>query len=98
MFHALSRFTYRRRWLLLCGAAVFLVVAGILGAQLFPRLSSGGYTSPHSESARVSKAVTEEFGGGDAALVVLLTSKDGSTVDDPSWCLRIVAAPMHWCR
>jgi RND superfamily putative drug exporter len=85
MFHALSTFIYRRRWPVLLAGVLFLAVAGGLSTQLFPALSSGGYVSPSSESARVARTVAEEFGGGDAALVVLLTSKDGSTVDSPAF-------------
>jgi RND superfamily putative drug exporter len=84
MFRALARFTFQYRWAVLASGVVFLVVAGILGASLFKSLSSGGYANPRSESAQVSRTLTEEFGGGDAALVLLLSARDGRSVTDPA--------------
>ena len=85
MFDTLGHFVFRRRVPIAIAGAVFLLASAVASLGLFPRLSSGGYENPAAESARVGATLREEFGGGDASLVVLMKSPDGKTLDDPAF-------------
>ncbi|MBA3302295.1 MAG: MMPL family transporter [Acidimicrobiia bacterium] len=77
----LGRFIIRRRWTVLLGAAVFLVVAGIFGSSAISRLSSGGFDDPASESSRALEALRNEFDSGTLNYLLLVTAKDGVVTD-----------------
>lgn len=85
MFRGLGHFIYRRRVAVALFGALFLMASAVGGAGLFSRLSSGGYDNPDSDSARVARRLEADFGGGEGALVVLLTAPEGQSVDTPAF-------------
>ena len=85
MFRRLGHFTYRHRRALLVIGALLLLLGGLATPGLFPVLSNGGYDNPSAESAEVGRILQQRFGGGQDALVVLMTSRDGALVDSPAF-------------
>ena len=83
-FAALGRFVIRARWWILGAALVFFVAAGGYGIDVASRLSSGGFSDPGSASAKASDYLTKTLGSGTPNVVVLVSPKAGSTVDDPT--------------
>jgi RND superfamily putative drug exporter len=74
--------TRRRRAVLLLALAFALVAAGI-GAGVFPRLSSSGFTDPASASAKAVTLLDQRFGTGEPDLVLVVTARSGD-VDGPA--------------
>lgn len=84
MFARLGRLTHdRRRWVL-TAAALFAVLAGVLGPAVSQAVSAGGFAAPGSESARAADAVEAAFGRGGRDVVVLWRHPD-LAVDDPAF-------------
>ncbi len=83
-FVHLGRFVIRARWWILGAALVFFVAAGSYGLDVASRLSSGGFSDPGSQSAKASEYLTETLGSGTPNVIVLVTPKEGTTVDDPA--------------
>jgi putative drug exporter of the RND superfamily len=81
-FAALGRFVVRRRRLTLAGFLVGLVVATVLGSQMFTALQSAGYDDPGSESAKALTATQQTFGVQDPVVVLAVESPAG--IDDPA--------------
>jgi putative drug exporter of the RND superfamily len=77
MFERLGRFTVRRRRLVLVATAVAIVVAGAVGGGVFPKLHTGGFDNPSSESSRAQRILTDRFGQGDPNVVLVATATDG---------------------
>ncbi|MEU7912246.1 MMPL family transporter [Microbispora bryophytorum] len=85
MFGALGRFAVRRRRLILLGALLFTVVAGVWGAGVFGRLGGGaGFDDPGSPSSHADRLLAGPLGRHTADVVVLYES-DRLTVDDPAF-------------
>ncbi|MBD3142919.1 MMPL family transporter [Microbispora bryophytorum] len=85
MFGALGRFAVRRRRLILLGALLFTVIAGVWGAGVFGRLGGGaGFDDPGSPSAHADRLLAGPLGRHTADVVVLYES-DRLTVDDPAF-------------
>lgn len=77
---ALARFgalVARRPGRVLALFVVAVVAMGVLGAGLFPRLSSAGYDDPGSESVRAATALAETFGVRDPVMVIAIEMADG---------------------
>ncbi len=71
----------RRRWAVIIGVLIALVIAGVLGGGVHDRLSGGGFEDPSTESAQARAEIKASF--PQAALsdfVLVVTAKDG-TVD-----------------
>jgi RND superfamily putative drug exporter len=58
------------------------VIAGGIGAQVFAKFDSGGYSDPNSDSAKAWEYLEETFKVKDPTVVLIVKSKEG--VDDPS--------------
>ncbi|MEV4328085.1 MMPL family transporter [Microbispora rosea] len=85
MFGALGRSAVRHRRLILLGALLFTVVAGVWGAGVFGRLGGGaGFDDPGSPSAHADRLLAGPLGRHTADVVVLYES-DHLTVDDPTF-------------
>ncbi|BCJ32993.1 membrane protein [Actinocatenispora thailandica] len=72
----------RHRVTVLVVAVLAAALAGVFGGGVADKLSGGGFTDAHSESARVSSALADDFQAGDANLIVLVRG-DGKP-DDPT--------------
>jgi RND superfamily putative drug exporter len=68
------------RWWLLAGGVLLVVVGALWGTGVFGVLTSGGFQTPGSESARAATQITARLGGQDPDLIVLYSSA-GATVD-----------------
>jgi trehalose monomycolate/heme transporter len=108
MFEIWGRAIYRRRVLALVIALIALAGAAAWGSGVFGSLqSSGGFTSPNSESQRASNLAASAFGRNDADVVVLYRSP-AMTVADPAYRAavtrslaalphgRVTAAQTYW--
>lgn len=72
----------RRRVVVLIGAVVATVLAGILGSGVTARLSSGGFEDKSAESFRAAMVLEEQFGVTVPNVVIVATNPRGS-VDAP---------------
>ncbi len=82
MIERAAQVLVRRRWAVLVVTVVFLILSGVFGGDLSTRLSVGGYTDPHTESAKATSALAADFHTGQANLVLLISDRRG--VDDPA--------------
>ena len=84
MFTRIGRFTVRRRRLVLALSVLFVLAAGAGGAGAFGVLEDEGFDDPGSESSRASRFLHEEIGTDEPEMVLLVESRGGTDVDDPS--------------
>ncbi len=82
MFHHLARGVVSRRKLILIATVVMFALAGVLGAGVADKLTSGGFDDPESDASKAAVLLEERFGVKDPN-IVLLVSADGS-VDAPA--------------
>jgi putative drug exporter of the RND superfamily len=82
MFEKLGHSLVRRRKAVLALFFVVLIVAGASSSLLIPRLSSGGYNDPASQSAKADAYLTTTFHVKDPALALVVDSK--TAVTDPT--------------
>ncbi|MBC6445970.1 MMPL family transporter [Actinokineospora xionganensis] len=78
---ALAAFTVRRRWWVLIGAMIFVVLSGLAGGAVTDRLSAGGYTPASADSTQAERLLAENFAAGAPDLV--LVAKAAGSVDAP---------------
>jgi RND superfamily putative drug exporter len=78
----LGQFLIRRRWRVLAGAVVFLVVAGAFGGSVTERLSAGGFNEDAAESSRGTALLEERFDAGTPNVLLLVTTEED--IDDPA--------------
>jgi trehalose monomycolate/heme transporter len=84
MFDRWGRWVHRRRRWVLAVAGAALVFAGVWGTGVFGALStSGGFTTPGSESAKAAQIAEHDLGRDQADVVVLYQGR--TTVDDPAY-------------
>jgi putative drug exporter of the RND superfamily len=77
LFAALGRLVVRRRRFVLISFLLGLVVAGVLGAQVFSALQTAGYDDPGSESAQALTATQQQFGVDDPTVVLAVQTPAG---------------------
>ena len=82
MFESLGHLIARRRKGILALFILSTIFAGAIGAQVFNRLDSGGYSDPNSDSAKVWEYLEDNFKVKDPAIVFAVDAKSKS-VDDP---------------
>ncbi len=90
MFDRLGHVTFHHRRLVLALAGVFLAVGALWGTGVFGSMTSSGFGTPGSESAR-ALARTEATVGRGGADVVVLYRDGGRTVDDPGFRTAVEA-------
>lgn len=61
MFKHLATATSRHPKVVLAISAVFVIVAGVVGSFVIPRMAGGGYGDPNSQSAIAADLLTNEF-------------------------------------
>lgn len=81
MLTRLGWFTVRRRRIVLSLAALFIVVAGVIGGGAFGVLKTQGFDDPSAESTKATELLDERFAGGEPN-VVLVARTEGANVDD----------------
>jgi RND superfamily putative drug exporter len=91
LFTRWGRLVVAIRWPLLAAALVCTALGAIGAKGGFEHLVSGGFGDPASDSERVARRVTAEFGGGNPDLLVLYSSAT-ATVDDPGFRDRLTPA------
>src|SRR6476619_6747972 len=85
MFASLGRFIYRWRWAVLATGLVFIAISGVFGTGVFPLLKGGGFYDPNAESTKVIDSLHNDLGRDEGSLIVLFTSNNGTTVDNPAY-------------
>jgi len=75
MFEKIGHLVVRRRKSVLALFIVALVAFGALAGLAIPRLSSGGYTDPNSDSAKATNYLTKTFHVTDPAIILEVKSK-----------------------
>ncbi len=91
MFEKLGRTIYRRKWAVLVAGLVFMAASGLLGTSVFGSLKAGGYNNPGAESTQAADTLTNQLGRDQRTLIVLFTSKDGTTIDNPAFKSGVAA-------
>ncbi|HYP41607.1 MAG TPA: MMPL family transporter [Chloroflexia bacterium] len=91
MFATLGRFIYTRRWFVLLAGFIFIIASGIYGTTVFGDLKNGGFEDPNAESTRAQRALHEQLGRDEGALLVLFTSADGSTIESADYKAEVEA-------
>jgi len=81
MFLKLGHTLVRRRKAVLALFIVILIAGGVSSALLIPRLSTGGYNDPASQSAKAAAYLSATFHFKDPALAIVVDSKN--SVNDP---------------
>jgi putative drug exporter of the RND superfamily len=82
MFEKLGHILVRHRKAVLTLFFVILIMAGASSSLLIPRLSSGGYNDPSSQSAKADAYLASTFHVKDPALALVVDSK--TSVTDPT--------------
>ncbi len=82
VFQTLGRVIVERSKVMLTVYLVAILVAGGVGAQVFAKFDSGGYSDPNSDSAKAWEYLEETFQVKDPTIVLIVKSREG--VDDPS--------------
>ena len=80
MFERLGASVYRWRLLVFISALIGVVLCAILGFGVIPKLDSGGFNDPGSDSAAAEKILQEDFDSPGADLIVAL--KGTASADD----------------
>lgn len=70
LFVGLGKFVAQRKWAVLAGYIIALVVSGIVGSQVFNALDTAGYDDPNSESAQALTYAEEAFGIDDPVIAI----------------------------
>jgi RND superfamily putative drug exporter len=80
VFERLGASVYRRRLLVFISSLIGIVLCAIVGFGVIPKLDSGGFNDPGSDSAAVEKILQEDFDSPGADLIVAL--KGTASADD----------------
>ncbi|MEN9412704.1 MAG: hypothetical protein RIQ92_1141, partial [Actinomycetota bacterium] len=89
MFEKLGHIAVRRKTIAVITFVISILVAGGVGAQVFNRLDSGGYSIASSDSYKVYEYISETLNESDPAIVVMVDA--GTSVDDPTVAARALA-------
>ena len=83
MFETLGHFIFRHRKRVLALSILVVLLAGGVGSLVFPKLSSGGYSNPKSDSAIADNYVTNTFHLKDPAISIIVDT-NGKPLNDPT--------------
>jgi RND superfamily putative drug exporter len=89
MFEKLGHFAVRRKKIAVITFVISILVAGGIGAQVFNRLDSGGYSIASSDSYKVYTYITDVLKESDPAIVVMVDA--ATSVDDPAVAAKAIA-------
>ena len=79
MFETLGHFLVRNRKRTLAIFIVAVIALGGIGSLVFARLSTGGYSDPNSDSAKVATYLTNTFHVKDPAISLIVNSLTSAT-------------------
>ena len=85
MFTAIGKLAYRHGWKVLLAGVIFIVACSVYGTSAFGQLKGGGFEDADSEAYKAAQAIHTDLGHDEATLVVLFTSHDGTTADQPAY-------------
>lgn len=92
MFAGIGKFAAGRRWWVVAGTVVFVLLGGFWGAGSFSAFSGGaGFDDPNSESARANQILSGELDRFATDVVVMFTHPE-LTVDDPAYEAAVAEA------
>jgi uncharacterized membrane protein YdfJ with MMPL/SSD domain len=80
VFKGLAKFDEKRSKLVLCAAAIFIILAVVFGTSVIAHLKQGGYANKDSESYKATEILKKQI-GNQASLVILFSSKDKIATD-----------------
>ena len=86
MFEKLGHFAVRRKKIAVVTFVISILVAGGVGAQVFNRLDSGGYSIASSDSYKVYEYISETLNESDPAIIVMVDAE--TSIDDPAVAAR----------
>ena len=89
MFARLGHLAVRRKMLVVIASAVIVGVAAGLGSLVFARLSSGGYSDPGSDSAKVSTYLHGTLGVKDPGVVLIVDGGKANVNEISATALKI---------
>lgn len=81
MFYRLGMFVVRRRWSVLIGYLVSMVIFGTFGFQVFGAMQSEGFNDPNSDSSRAAEILINEFGITDPVAILAVETPSGVDAD-----------------
>jgi uncharacterized membrane protein YdfJ with MMPL/SSD domain len=87
VFNRLAKIDEKWSKIVIAGALVFVILAGVFGTGVIAHLKQGGYANKDSESYHVSQTLEKKL-GNQVSLVVLFSSKD-KQVTDPSYAQEV---------
>lgn len=89
MFARLGHLAVRRKMLVVIASAVILGISAGLGSLVFARLSSGGYSDPASDSAKVFTYLHDTLGVKDPGVVLIVDGGKSGINEISSTALKI---------
>lgn len=89
MFAKLGHLVVRRKMLVVVASLLIVVVAAGLGSLVFARLSSGGYSDPGSDSAKVFTYLHDTLGVKEPGVVLIVDGGRANINDISSSALAI---------
>jgi len=91
MFALLGRLVVRRKMLVVIASALIIGVAAGLGSLVFARMSTGGYSDPASDSAKVFSYLHDTLGVEDPGVVLILDGGKASVDEITATASKIEA-------
>ncbi len=84
MLERFGHFILKRRWWVLVGTIVFVLLAGAFGGNVADHLKAGGFDSPDVESERASAVLRSEFKQAPPNFILLVTASSATVDQDPA--------------
>lgn len=81
LFYRLGLFVAKRRWSVLIGYLISMIIFGTFGFQVFGAMQSEGFSDPNSDSSRAAEILVSEFGITDPVAVLAVETPTGVEVD-----------------
>lgn len=92
MFARLGHLAVRRKMLVVVASAIIVGIAAGLGSLVFARLSSGGYSDPGSDSAKVFTYLHDTLGVKDPGVVLIVDGGKARLNEIGSTAIKIESA------
>ena len=92
MFARLGHLAVRRKMLVVVASAIIVGIAAGLGSLVFARLSSGGYSDPGSQSAKVFNYLHDTLGVKDPGVVLIVDGGKARLNEIGSTAIKIESA------